>query len=245
MNSSILISEQDGICLLTFNRPEKKNALTQAMYGDLSQALLAASRNSAVKVVVFSGGDHLFTSGNDIQEFLGSPDALEQVLKFLQIVAAFEKPLVAAVNGAAVGIGTTLLLHCDLVYCAENAHFQMPFVLLGLCPEAGSTLLLPRLVGTHKANELLLLGNPFDANAALSCGIVNQILPEEKVLSHTLEIAKHLAKLPHEAVCATKKLLKSNMQKPIEEVLEEEAKIFRGRLFSEEAREQFKKFLHK
>ena len=183
MTDAILSNREGGILTLTFNRLDKKNAITRAMYTTLAEALEVATADDTVRVVVIQGDPTCFTAGNDLLDFLSNPPDMTPgaepapVVRFLDILRDFPKPLIAAVAGPAVGIGTTLLLHCDLVYAADNAAFSLPFVNLGLCPEAGSSLLLPQLVGYQRAAEKLLFGEPFSAEDALDMGLVNRVLP--------------------------------------------------------------------
>ncbi|HEY4665305.1 MAG TPA: enoyl-CoA hydratase, partial [Comamonas sp.] len=186
-NQDILVHTEDGVRTVTLNRVEKKNSITQAMYSAMAEALTSAVDDDAVRVVVLQGDATVFSAGNDIGDFLArqsNNDGLPQqspVFQFLHALADFPKPLIAAVAGPAVGIGTTMLLHCDLVYAGDNAAFSMPFVNLGLCPEAASSLLLPRLMGYQRAAEALLLGEPFMAEAAMEAGLVNRVVPPTEV----------------------------------------------------------------
>ena len=175
----ILVHTEAAVMTITINRVEKKNSLTAAMYGSLADALDSAAHDAAVRVVVIQGHELIFSAGNDINDFLSVPPDTSDapVFRFLRLLSTFAKPLVAAVCGPAVGIGTTLLLHCDLVYAGDNAAFSLPFVNLGLCPEAASSLLLPQLMGHQRAAEALLLGEPFTAETALEVGLINRIVP--------------------------------------------------------------------
>ncbi len=177
--SDILTDSADGVLTITFNRVDKKNSITSAMYASMADALEAASGDDAIRAVVLQGHETIFSAGNDIADFQNKPpgNADSPVYRFLHGVSSFAKPLVAAVCGPAVGVGTTMLLHCDLVYAGDNAAFSLPFVNLGLCPEAASSLLLPQMLGYHRACEALLLGEPFMAEAALEVGLVNRIVP--------------------------------------------------------------------
>ena len=174
---NILVDSKDGVVTIEISRREKKNAITSDMYRAMSAALSRARDDSHARVVVLRGQEDMFTAGNDLADFLqrkvGDPSA---AIPFLHLIAGFEKPIVAAVAGNAVGIGTTMLLHCDLVYAADNTRFQLPFVNLALCPEGGSSLLLPRVAGYQRAAELLMLGEPFDATTAREAGFVNRVL---------------------------------------------------------------------
>lgn len=244
--NDILIHAQNGITTLTLNRPDKKNSLTSSMYAVLADALAQAQDDPAVRVVVLQGHPSVFSAGNDITDFLNSPALREDlpVQRFLQTIAQFPKPLVAAVSGAAVGIGTTMLLHCDLVYAAENAVFSLPFVDLGLCPEAGSSLLLPQLLGYHRAAAALLLGEPITAQAALAAGLVNQVVPPDDVEALALAQAQKLAAKPMTALMETKRLMKSRQSDVLTRMQEEQVTF--TRLLSEPAaREALTAFLEK
>lgn len=238
---------QEGILTVRINRPGKKNALNLAMYGALADALRRADDDPAVRVVLFCGGDDCFTSGNDIADFVNfPPDGPDSpVLRFLKAVTLAEKPLVAAVSGAAVGIGTTMLLHCDLVYAADTAVFQMPFVSLGLCPEAGSTLLLPQLIGHQRAAELLLLGEPFTAARAEQLGIVTAVVPQAELHRTARARALKLAAQPAAAVRLTKSLLKRANAGILQETAACEIECFLERLASPEAHEALQAFMER
>ena len=193
--SHILTRTEDAVARIEIDRPEKKNALTADMYQAMADALKAAEADSKVRAILIQGKADLFTAGNDLQDFLDHPprDDARPVFQFLYAISRAEKPVVAAVAGAAVGIGTTMLLHCDLVYAAPNARLQLPFVNLGLIPEAGSSLLLPALVGYQRAAGLLLLGEPFGAQQAKEYGLVTEVVAEERLLGFALEQARKLA----------------------------------------------------
>ena len=244
MNETIQRSIQDGILLLQFNRPEKKNAVNLAMYAALADGIERAGSDNAVRVIVLTGAGGCFTSGNDIADFESGSLAEEPspAMRFLTALFLAQKPVIAAVSGPAIGIGTTMLLHCDLVYAGTNAVFQLPFVNLGLCPEAGSSLLLPRLAGYQRAAELLLLGEPFSAEAAREAGIVNALCPDEQVLETAMASARKVAALPPAAVRLTKSLLKRSMATALRETMTEEAELFKKRLQSPEAAEAFAAF---
>ncbi len=239
---------QERVLCVRINRPEKRNALTLQMYLALTQILARAENDPQVRVVLISGCEQSFSSGNDIADFIaaGAGDndvsAVRPALDFLRQIAAFSKPLVAAVNGTAIGIGTTMLLHCDLVYAARSARFQLPFVNLGLVPEGGSSQLLPAMLGHQKAAELLMLGESFDARKACDLGLVNEVLEDESLQSFARERALQLAARPPAALAATKALLKSGRNQPLSQVLEQEGERFSERLHSAEAREAFAAF---
>lgn len=230
----IKIDVREKIMGIQINRPAKKNALTGQMYTAMARGLTAAQADGAVHVVVLHGTGDCFTSGNDLNDFL-QPETAGPVRPgrlFLDTISTFEKPIVAAVNGPAVGIGTTLLLHCDLVYAAMKATFQLPFVNLGLCPEGGSSLLLPRTVGYQRAAELLLLGEAVSANMAWEYGLVNNVYPDDQLLEKAFLAARNLASRPLDAVCLTKRLLKASRSKMVAETIAEESRHFSERLRS-------------
>ena len=243
----ILIHTEAGVATITFNRVDKKNSLTAVMYAALADALEAAAQDAAVRVVVFQGDVAVFSAGNDIGDFLQQPPASADspVFRFLRAIATFPKPLVAAVCGPAVGIGTTLLLHCDLVYAGDNAAFSMPFVNLGLCPEAASSLLVPQLMGYHRAAEALLLGEPFMAEAAMEVGLVNRVVPPTECNAIAQAQARKLAAKPLTALIETKRLLKQGQTAPVLERMAEEGQSFGRMLREPAAREAFSAFMEK
>jgi enoyl-CoA hydratase/carnithine racemase len=237
----------DGVLTITFDRPAKKNAITAAMYGLLADALRRAADDPAIRVVLFAGHPAVFTAGNDLEDFLKTPPSGDEspVFRFLHAISTAEKPLVAAVRGAAVGVGTTMLLHCDLVYAGLNARFSLPFTQLGVCPEAASSLLLPRMVGYHHAAEKLLLGEPFGADEALAIGFVNQVLDDDAVLAHAEGVAAKLAALPASSIRTTKWLMKNDDGGAIIDRMAKENQAFRDLLASPAAKEAMSAFLEK
>lgn len=243
----ILIHTEDGVTTLTFNRPDKKNSITAAMYAALADALEAVQDLDAVRCVVFQGNETVFSAGNDITDFLNNPPATEDspVFRFLRNIAQFPKPVIAAVCGPAVGIGTTLLLHCDLVYAGDNAAFSMPFVNLGLCPEAGSSVLVPRLMGYHRAAEALLLGEPFMAEAALEVGLVNRVLPPLETAGYAQTVARRLAVKPLSSLVETKRLMKQGNSQQVMAAMAEEGASFGRMLREPAAREAFGAFMER
>lgn len=243
----VLLESVGGVLRIELHRPEKKNALTTGMYGALVQALEAADRAPGVRVVLLHGQPEVFTSGNDLSDFLQDPavDDDHVAYRFVRTLSTTAKPIVAAVNGACVGVGATLLLHCDLVYAGEGATFAMPFVNLGLCPEAGSSLLFPLAAGHARAAELLLLGKPFAAAKAAECGMVSEVLPDADVLRHAQERALELAAKPPAAVRLTKALLRRGVAAQLRDTIQEESREFQQRLGSPEAKESFAAFLEK
>ncbi len=229
--SDILQHREAGVLTLTFNRLDKKNAITAAMYTQLAEALEAAAGDDSIRVAVFQGAVEIFTAGNDLADFRDNPPNTAPgaepapVVRFLNILRDFPKPLLAAVAGPAVGIGTTLLLHCDLVYAGDNAAFSLPFVNLGLCPEAGASLLLPKLAGYQRAAEKLLLGEAFYAEEAADMGLVNRILPPTEVNAYAQAQATKLAAKPAASLRATKALMKMP-QTGLKPVMQEELARF-------------------
>ena len=237
----------DGILEIRIRRPARRNALTHAMYRELLAALERGDSDGDVRVLLITGTPDCFTAGNDMADFLERPpDSFDSpVMQLLQRLPALETPLVAAVNGAAVGIGTTLLLHCDLVYVGRGARLQLPFVNLGLSPEAGSGLLLPLLVGRPRAAELLLLGEPFDGATAFELGLANAVLDDDDCLAHARERAARLAAQPPAAVRATRGLMRRAWQDRTREQIEAETAVFIERLHAPEAREAMTAFMEK
>lgn len=237
----------DSILTLQINRPDKKNALNLAMYQALADGLTAADSDDSIRVILISGSEECFTSGNDLADFLTAPPTgpASPVMQFLTAISEARKPIVAAVNGLAVGVGVTMLLHCDLVYAGSGATFQMPFVNLGLCPEAGSTLLLPRLMGHARAAELLLLGEAFNADKAGSLGIVTELCPDDAVLATARKRALQLAAQPAAAVRLAKELLKREYAPRLRETIREEGAEFIKRLKSPEAAEALLAFMER
>ncbi|MDB5749991.1 MAG: enoyl-CoA hydratase [Ramlibacter sp.] len=217
------------------------------MYGAMADALTAAQDDASVRVVVLQGHETVFSSGNDIGDFLNQPPAGQDapVFRFLRGIASFPKPLLAAVCGPAVGIGTTMLLHCDLVYAGDNAAFSMPFVNLGLCPEAASSLLVPQMLGYHRAAEALLLGEPFMAEAALEVGLVNRVVPPMETNGYAQAQARKLAAKPLSALVETKRLMKKGQQQLVLQQMADEGASF-GRMLQEPAaKEAFTAFMEK
>jgi len=243
-------STEDGILTLRLERAAKKNAITAAMYQQLADALKAAQADSAVRAILITGGEQAFSAGNDLEDFLKHPPAGQDapVFQFLSQISQCGKPIVAAVAGVAVGIGTTMLMHCDLVYAADNARFSMPFTQLGLCPEAASSLLLPRLAGYQRAAEKLLLGEVFDAAEAREMGLVNRVLPVAELLSFARQQAARLAALPAASIRVTKQLMKQHDGDATDAIaarLADEAGHFARMLTAPEAKEAFTAFLEK
>jgi enoyl-CoA hydratase/carnithine racemase len=232
---------------ITLNRPQRKNALTNAMYNQLADVLSSAVEDANVRVVLIQGSETAFSTGNDIGEFMEAPAAGGEspVLRFLRTIATFPKPLLAAVCGPAAGVGTTMLFHCDLVYAGENAVFLMPFVNLGLCPEAASSLLAPQMLGYHRAAEALLLGEPFTAQAGLASGLVNRVLPASEVSAHAHQQASRLAAKPLSSLVETKRLMKQPQQQAVLAQIAAESATFNRMLPAPAAKEAFAAFMEK
>ena len=246
--SEIAVERDGSVMTLRMNRPDKRNALTRAMYTALADGLDAAAADPAIRVVMITGAGGHFTAGNDLGDFLAEPprDGSETpVSRFLRTISHFPKPLVAAVEGVAVGVGTTMLLHCDVVYAAESARFQLAFVNLGLVPEASSSLLLPRLVGNARAAELLMFGEAFDAADAERYGIVNRVLASGELEAFVRSRAAALAAKPAGALRNVKKLMRYSTTNSVPERMAEEGAIFAAALQSPEAREAMTAFMEK
>jgi enoyl-CoA hydratase/carnithine racemase len=247
MTMDILVERADGVLTIAFNRPDKKNAITAAMYQTMADAMVEAQSDAAVRAILIRGSAGIFSAGNDLEDFMKTPPMGESapVFQFLRAISSAEKPVVASVTGPAVGIGTTLLLHCDLVYAADSATFSLPFAQLGLCPEAASSLLLPRVAGYQVAAEKLLLGEAFDAREAQRMGFVNRLLPAAEVDAFALAQAAKLASLPAASLRVTKSLMKRASQHELQTQMSDEAVHFGKMLLAPEAREAFKAFFEK
>ena len=243
----IELTRTHDVLTIAFNRAEKKNAITAAMYQTMADALVEAQANPEIRAVLIRGGAGIFSAGNDLEDFMKQPPVGENapVFQFLRAISSAEKPLVASVAGAAVGVGTTLLLHCDLVYAADTATFSLPFSQLGLCPEAASSLLLQRVAGYQAAAEKLMLGEPFDAREAQRMGFVNRLLPAAEVDAFALQQAQKLAALPASSLRVTKQMMKRAAQHEIQTQMTEEAVHFAKMLLAPEAKEAFKAFFEK
>jgi len=238
---------ENRIAFVELARLDKKNALTGEMYGQLADAVSGADKDGQVRAVLLHGAPDCFCAGNDVGDFLKRPPLVEgsPSARFFTAMQELRKPMVAAVGGPAVGIGTTMLLHCDIVYAATNARFQLPFVPLGITPEFGSTYILPLLAGYQRAAELLLLGQPFSAEKAKEVGIVTAVVPPENLLSEAVKVASALAALPPESIRLTKQLMKKRHAQIVRETIAEEVKVFSERLGSAEAKEAMSAFLEK
>jgi len=243
--SEILTKLEERVLTLSFNRPEKMNALTRSMYAGLTQGLNDAAGDFGIRAVVLTAeGDH-FTAGNDIMDFMNNPPTSDdsEVAQFLAALLNFPKPLLAAVSGNAVGVGTTMLLHCDVVVAGLSANFSMPFASLGLVPEAGSSYLFPQLVGYQRAARIFMTGESFDADAAIEMGLV--VAKDSDPRAHVMKIAQHIAEQPPQAIINTKALLKAKNHDGVAAIMKAEFEIFSMALQSDEAMEAFMKFMSK
>ncbi len=248
---SIKTAVLNGVATIEIARPEKKNALTVAMYQAMADALAAATADAAVRAVLITGQPGIFTSGNDIEDFMARPpgqgsDAMDSpVFRFMRALLECDKPVVVAVTGAAIGIGTTMLLHSDLVYVSDEARLAMPFVSLGLVPEFASSLLVPQLMGHARAAEKLLLGEPFTPEQAVEFGLANAVLPAGEVLNHARRVAERFNALPPGAVREAKQLLRGPQREAVLQTIRAEGERFAARLRSPEAMEAFQAFFQK
>ena len=241
------VQQQERILTISFNRPERKNALSLAMYAAAAEALREADKDDDIRVIIITGAGENFTSGNDLHDFMNAPEIHEEhpVVRFMRALQHSSKPVVAAVRGAAVGIGSTLLLHCDLVYLADNARLQLPFVNLGLCPEYAASFLLPALIGQVKAAELLLLGEAFDAAQALQMNLANAVVADTELDSIVYAKALRLAQQPPAAVRRSKALLKKSQRDAVDAAMLAEFAGFVDGLASEECKEAVTAFFEK
>lgn len=245
MSSNIVFTRDAGVATIRFNRPEKKNALSVAMYAALGDAIEEAELDPEVRVILLCAAGESFTAGNDLADFANRPlDGSSPAQRFLFGLAQAGKPVVAAIDGYAVGVGFTLLLHCDLVYASTRAKLRAPFIDLGLIPEAASTLLLPRLLGHQRAAEIMMLGDTLSAERAHALGLVNALLPHAEVEAHARKICERLARKAPGALLQTKKLLRDTSETPLER-MQREFQIFSKQLASPEAREAIAAFFDK
>jgi enoyl-CoA hydratase/carnithine racemase len=235
------------VMTLTLNRLERKDSITSDMYAALADGIARAQEDAAIRVVLIQGHETVFSAGNDIGDFLNKPPAGPDspVFRFLRGIATFPKPLLAAVCGPAVGIGTTMLFHCDLVYAGDNAAFSMPFANLGLCPEAASSLLVPQMLGYHRAAEALMLGEPFFAEAALEVGLVNRVVPPTEANGYANAQARKLAAKPLTSLVETKRLMKKGQQQAVLQQMLAEGESFGRMLCEPAAKEAFTAFMEK
>ncbi|MSP03707.1 MAG: enoyl-CoA hydratase [Acetobacteraceae bacterium] len=246
MTENIVITCAVGVLEIRLNRPDKKNALTQDMYAALSDALEASNIDPAVRAIILTGTGDAFTSGNDVRDFQAraATNTESPAGRFLPAISSLKKPLIAAVNGAAIGIGTTMLMHADLIVAARSARFLMPFTALGLVPEAGSSMLVPQAIGLRRANAMLLLGDGIDASTAADWGFVNQVVDDADLMPTAHALATRLAALPPEAVRQTKALIRHGAP-DLPTRMADELKIFAQRVASPEAGEAFAAFVEK
>ena len=242
---SIKTATLNGVATIEIARPEKKNAITGAMYHAMAAALDAAKADTAVRAVLIAGQPGIFTSGNDIEDFMQRPPGEPPAFVFMRALMGCDKPVVAAVTGAAIRIGTTVRLHCDFVYVSDEARLAMPFVSLGLVPEFASSLIVPQLMGNVRAAEKLLLGDPFTGADAVECGIANAVLPANEVVNHARRIAERFNALPPGAVRDTKRLMRRARAQLATETIAVEGELFAERLRSPEAQEAFGAFFQK
>jgi len=245
--SDILVHTEAGVCTISFNRLARKNSITSDMYAAMADAMQAATSDATIRVVVIQGDETIFSAGNDIGDFLEKPPSGEDapVFRFLRNISTCPKPVIAAVNGPAVGIGTTLLFHCDLVYAGDNAAFSMPFVNLGLCPEAGSSLLAVQLMGYQRAAEALLMGEPFMVETALELGLISRVLPPSEVHAYAQSQAQKMARKPLSSLLETKRLMKAARTPAVLAQMDEEAQVFSRMLKEPAAIEAFSAFMEK
>jgi enoyl-CoA hydratase/carnithine racemase len=243
----ILIERADGVLSIVLNRPDKKNAITSAMYQEMADGFYEAEKDPAVRAVLLRANGGSFSAGNDLDDFLNDPPSgLDApVFQFLRRISVCPKPIVAAVSGVAVGIGTTMLLHCDMVYASADAKFSLPFAQLGVCPEAASSLLLPRIAGYQRAAEKLLLGEAFDANEAIGMGFVNGLIDAAELDAYAMSKARKLAALPGTSLRLTKSLMKNAEASEVIARMEDEAGHFARMLKAPEAREAITAFFEK
>ena len=256
---SIKTATLNGVLTIEIARPEKKNALTVAMYRAMADAIQSARQDGAVRALLITGQPGIFTSGNDLEDFMSrgtgtgtgagqsqGSDAMDSpVFHFMRALVDCDKPVVVAVTGAAIGIGTTMLLHCDLVYVSDEARLAMPFVALGLVPEFASSLLVPQLMGHRRAAEKLMMGEPFTPEQAVDCGLANAVLPAGEVLNHARRVAERFNHLPPSAVREAKQLMRAPQRDAVLQTIRNEGEIFARRLRSPEAMEAFQAFFQK
>jgi enoyl-CoA hydratase/carnithine racemase len=245
---SDIITEQSGpILRVQLNRPERKNAMTSAMYITLADLLNDAAKDDQIRVVLWHGAGDSFSAGNDIQDFLKNPPGAGESpqARLIEALINFDKPIVAAVQGAAIGGGTTMLTHCDFVFAGESAKFQMPFVNLALVPEFGSSCTVPARIGYLRAAELILLGSRFDAKRAAELGLVTRVVPDQELLATATDTARKLAEKAPAALQACKRLMQTSTRDQLERAVKLENEEFSARVRSAEAKEAFNAFLEK
>jgi enoyl-CoA hydratase/carnithine racemase len=236
----------NGVATIEIARPEKKNAITGVMYQQMADALVAATADNAVRAVLITGQPGIFTSGNDIEDFMKrQPGTESPAIIFMRALIGCDKPVIAAVTGAAIGIGTTMLLHCDFVYVSDEARLAMPFTSLGLVPEFASSVIVPQLMGNARAAEKILLGDPFTGADAVDCGIANAVLPAAEVVLHARRIAERFNALPPGSVRDSKRLMRRSRSQLVIDTIAAESEVFANRLRSPEAQEAFSAFFQK
>ena len=242
--SDIVTESSGNILSIQLHRPDKKNAMTSSMYTTMAELLNGAAKDDQVRVVLWHAAGNSFSAGNDIEDFMKNPPGQGESpqAQLIQALINFEKPLIAAVQGAAIGGGTTMLAHCDFVYAGESAKFQLPFVNLALVPEFGSSYLLPLRFGYTRAAELIMLGKLFDASRAAELGLVTQVVPDQSLLATATETARALATKPAAAVQASKRLMKRPLREQLEEAVKLELEVFAERVRSDDAKQAFTAF---
>lgn len=245
MNGEIEVAKDAGVLRIGFNRPAKKNAITRAMYVALTAALAEAEADAAIRVVLFSGGPEMFSAGNDLGDFLAADKDLSPAAAFIRALARATKPMVAAVNGLAIGVGATMLLHCDLTYVGRTASLSFPFLNLAVIPEAGSTTLLPAAIGLPRATRILYFGEKVSGEEAARLGMVTEAIDDDKVQAHAAAQARLLAERPRQAVMATRALLRRPFAAALDEAIRRELEAFERQLYSAEAREAMTAVLEK
>ncbi|WP_261335729.1 enoyl-CoA hydratase [Rhizobium leguminosarum] len=243
----MVVEHSEGVLRVELNRPEKMNAMTSSMYLKLADIFDDAAKDESVRVVLWHGAGDAFTAGNDVKDFLQNPPGAEESpqARLMNALVEFDKPLIAAVHGVAIGGGTTMLLHCDFVYAAEKTRFQMPFISLAVVPEFGSSCLLPQAIGHVRASDLILLGSSFDARRARELGLVTEVVPYETLLAVATETARHLAAKPAGALQASKRLLKQPFVEQIRAAMKAENEAFSEQVRSDDAKEALTAFLEK
>jgi enoyl-CoA hydratase/carnithine racemase len=247
LNMTIDVKQDQGVLTLTINRPAKKNAFTQEMYSILANEFEQAIDNPAVRVVLIQGQPDIFCAGNDLDAFMNGPIDVEKapVFRLLRVISKFPKPVVACIRGAAVGIGTTLLMHCDFAYASEKAKFSMPFAALGICPEAASSLLFPMMAGYPRAAEMLLLGDAINAQQAVESRLINAVIADEDIDAHVAKIIARLLAMPMRSLVVTKGFMRSHLAQQVASTLEVEAAQFSAMLAGGEVKEACKAFMEK
>jgi len=245
MTDQVLVTDDGAVRTIRMNRPEKKNALTSVMYDAMAEAIETAGGSSGIGSILIAGVPGAFSAGNDLQDFLkaamGGDGLGGAVIRFLYALARAERPLVAAVQGVAVGIGTTMMFHCDYAVAAADARFSTPFVALGLVPEAASSLIAPRVMGHRRAFELLVMGKSLNGEDAKACGLVNQVATADQVEAEAMKAAQQIAALPPEGVAISRRLMKGTPDEIVKRI-DDEAEQFKLRLKSPEAKKAFETF---